>query len=241
VRGFLDPYATVPAEPHRGQLGLVHLGYEYTNVEGSTYGVSLERGFSFDVGLDYASEATISDDTLLSLSGRIRSYNQLPWLRHHVLALTLAGGAAGGSYPRQGFFSLGGYDQLPVLDAYTSNLRQSAHKLRGFLPAQFRGRQFLASQIEYRFPISYLERGISTLPVFVPTLVGNVFLDAGGAFNTFDYDAPEKVLHMGVGAELWADVTLGYSTTNMLRYCVARGLGPDAQGVVTYFVASSRF
>ncbi len=241
VADFADPYAPVPDEPHTGQLGLVHLGYEYSNAEASAFSISAERGFSVSLGFDYASEATISDDTLVSLSGRLRGYIALPWLRHHVLALALGAGSAGGSYPRRGFFSVGGYGDEPVLEAYTSNLRQSAFKLRGYEPAQFRGRQYLLGNLEYRFPISYLERGISTLPVFLHTISGNVFADYGGAFNTFDYEDRKSNLHLGVGAELWLDLILGYATENTLRYGFARGIGPQNQGVINYFVASARF
>ncbi len=241
VAAFVDPYAPVPNEPHRGQLGLVHLGYEYYNTEGSNYGVSAERGFSLNLGLDYASEFTVSDDTLVSVNGRIRGYVQMPWLRHHVLATALGAGAAGGSYPRQGFFSVGGYGDQPVLDAYTSNLLQSAFKLRGYEAAQFRGRQYLLLNTEYRFPISYFERGLSTLPVFLQTISGAVFADYGGAFNRLDYEDRSAALHLGVGAELWLDLILGYATENTLRYGFARGFGPDAQGFIHYFVASSRF
>ena len=241
VAEFADPYAPVPAEPHSGQLGLVHLGYQYARVEGSTYGISYERGVIFEAGMDYASEVTVSDDTLLALTGRIRTYAELPWLRHHVFALALGGGSAGGSYPRAGFYSVGGYQDLPILDAYTSDLRQSGFRLRGFEPSQFVGRQFVLGNAEYRFPISYFERGLSTLPVFLQTITGNVFADSGGAFDRFDEEEPSSNLHLGVGAEIWLDLILGYSTANTLRAGVARGLGPEGQGVVTYFVASARF
>jgi len=241
VAEFADPYAPPPQEPHSGQLGLVHLGYQYARVEASTYGISYEHGVVFDAGVDYASEVTVSDDTLLALTARLRTYAELPWLRHHVFALALGGGSAGGTYPRQGFYSVGGYQDLPILDAYTSDLRQSGFRLRGFEPAQFVGRQFVLGNAEYRFPISYFERGLSTLPVFLQTISGNVFADYGGAFDRFNEEEPSSDLHLGVGAEIWLDLILGYATSNTLRYGVARGFGPEGQGVVTYFVASSRF
>ncbi|HEY6728859.1 MAG TPA: BamA/TamA family outer membrane protein [Polyangiaceae bacterium] len=241
VAEFADPYAPVPQEPHSGQLGLVHLGYQYARVEGSAYGISYEHGIMFDVGVDYASEVTISDDSLLAVNGRLRTYAELPWLRHHVFALALGGGAAGGTYPRQGFYSVGGYQDLPILDAYTSELRQSGFRLRGYEPSQFVGRHYVLANAEYRFPISYVERGLSTLPVFLQTLSGNVFADYGGAFDRFNVEDRSSNLHLGVGAELWLDLILGYSTSNTLRAGMARGFGPENQGVVTYFVASSRF
>jgi hypothetical protein len=46
---------------------------------------------------------------------------------------------------------------------------------------------------------------------------------------------------LGVGAELWLDLTLGYTVQNTLKLGAARGFGADAQGIVKYLVAASRF
>jgi hypothetical protein len=241
VARYVDPYAPVPNEPHSGQLGLLHLGYTFRSTESSAYAISIEQGWTLDMGADYASEYTVSDDTLYSIDGRVRGYFLLPWLRHHVLALSLRGGSAEGSYPRRGFFYTGGFADEPILDAYTSNLLQSAFVLRGYEPRQFGGNQFVLSNAEYRFPISYLERGVSTLPVFLNTISGAVFADFGGAFNRLNYEAPETDLHLGVGAELWLELTLGYTVSNTLRLGVARGFGAAAPGLMSYFVAAARF
>lgn len=241
VDGYVDPYAPVPSEPHRGQLGLLHVGYNFRSTDSSAYSISTEEGWTMDLGVDYASKYTVSDDSLYSVEGRIRGYFLLPWLRHHVLAMSLRGGSAGGTYPRRGFFYTGGFSDEPVLDAYTSNLLQSAFVLRGYEPSQFGGNQFFLSNAEYRFPISFVERGLSTLPVFVGAVSGVVFADFGGAFNRLNYEKPESDLHLGTGAELWVDLTLGYSVENTLRFGVARGFGPPAPGLMKYFVAAARF
>ena len=48
--------------------------------------------------------------------------------------------------------------------------------------------------------------------------------------------------HMGVGAELWIDLVLGYYASANLRLGVAKGLDDEApSGFQTYFVASSAF
>jgi hypothetical protein len=157
------------------------------------------------------------------------------------LATALSGGSVWGSYPRQGFFATGGFEDQPVLDAFTSNLRQSAFVLRGYRPGQFIGKNFALANAEYRFPISYLETGVSTLPVFLNTLSGVLFADYGGAFDGRLDSAFFNHLHLGVGAELWLTATLGYATTNDVRFGVARGFGPDSLGIISYVVASSRF
>jgi outer membrane protein assembly factor BamA len=129
----------------------------------------------------------------------------------------------------------------PILDAYTSDLLQSAFVLRGYEPGQFGGNQMVLSNAEYRFPIAYVDRGLSTLPVFVSAVSGAVFADFGGAFNRLNYDEPESDLHLGTGAELWLELTLGYTVTNTLRFGAARGFGPAAPGLMKYFVAAGRF
>src|SRR5690606_30645152 len=52
-----DPWAPVPFDPDSGLLATLRAGYGYSNVEGSIYGISAERGFSFGVGVDVAHPA----------------------------------------------------------------------------------------------------------------------------------------------------------------------------------------
>ncbi|MBX3129135.1 MAG: PD40 domain-containing protein [Polyangiaceae bacterium] len=237
-----DPFATVTRDPHRGFLGLVSLGYSYSNADSTVYGISAERGFSLGVGGDFASEYTGSDHTLTSFTGRATGYVPMPWADHHVLALAASGGAAVGTYPRRGLFFTGGFVDLPVLDAYTDLLVQSAFVLRGYAPAQFIGSHYNLLNAEYRFPIWYADRGLSTLPVFLRTLSGAVFADYGGAFERIDLDDPFADYHLGVGAELWIDLFLGYFGRANLRLGHARGLDDEAaKGGQTYFVAASVF
>jgi hypothetical protein len=237
----VDPYALVMREPYRGYLGLVRLGYSYSNVEGSAFGISPEGGMSINAGIDYGDQWTASDSSLLAVSGRTIGYLEMPWLDHHVLALAFSAGASSGTYPRRGFYYTGGFADSPLLDSFTSGLLQSAFVLRGYLPRQFIGRQYQLLNAEYRFPIAYPERGVSTLPAFLSTLSGALFADYGGAFNEQNLENPLADYHLGVGGELWVDLTLGYYVTNTLRLGVARGLDSEAPGWLTYFVAAATF
>jgi WD40-like Beta Propeller Repeat len=250
-----DPYAQVPTQPYRGVLASVGLGYSFSNVESSVYAVSGEKGFSFGVGLDVADPAFGSESTLTAVSGGITAYQLMPWARHHVLALAFSGATATGSYARRGLYSTGGYSDVPLLDAYLSILRdgtplfnffrnavpQSPFVLRGYAPGQFIGEAYNLLNAEYRFPIWYADRGLSTLPAFLRTVSGTVFFDYGGAYDQIDPHHPFLQFHPSTGAELWIETVLGYAVGSNLRLGVARGLDSKAPPTQTYAVLSSAF
>ncbi len=240
--GLPDPYAPLPVEPHRGWLGLLHLGYSYSNAEATNYAISAERGFDFSVGTDYADRVLGSETSVTSFSAVATGYLKMPWARHQVLAVALSGGTGGGTYPRRGLFSIGGFGDVPLLDAFRSNLRQSGFRLRGYKPGQFAGNDFNLINVEYRTPIWYVDRGISSLPIFVRTLSGTAFFDYGAAYNRLDLRDPLAVFHAGVGAELWVDLFVAYYVSANLRVGFAKGLDATAgDGVQTYTVLSSAF
>lgn len=236
-----DPYARVPVEPHRGWLALVRLGYSYSNASATANAISLERGITFNVSADLANQAWGSEDSLTAFSASLTGYVPLPWGQHHVLALAASGGAAVGTYPRYGLYSTGGFADTPVFDAFTSGLLQSSFVLRGYEPGQFVGTQFNLFNAEYRFPLLYVDRGVSTLPAFLRTVSGALFADYGGAFDQMDLDDPLQSYHLGVGGELWFDLVLGYYASATLRLGAAKGLDEAAPSHRLYFVASSAF
>lgn len=237
-----DPYSAIGREPYRGLLGLVHLGYGYSNAESTSYAISKERGFELSVGVDYAGRVLGSETTLTSFSASATGYLQMPWLRHHVLAVALSGGTGHGTYPRRGLFAIGGYVNAPLIDSFRNNLRQSAFRLRGYEPQQFYGNDFNLLNLEYRAPLWYADRGISTLPVFLRSLAGTLFFDYGAAYNELDLKDPLAQFHGSVGAELWLDLYVGYYIYGNLRVGLAKGLDSEApKGVQTYTVLSSAF
>ena len=243
VGPIADPYAQVTRVPDRGYLGLLHLGYGYSNAEGTANGISLEKGFTFVASGDFAAHALGSDSTLTAFSARLEGYVPMPWAEHHVLAVALSAAAAVGTYPRRGLYYTGGFGDRPVLDAYTNGIDQGPFVLRGYAPVKFIGSQFNLLNTEYRFPILYADRGISTLPVFLRTLSGSVFADYGGAFNRLDLSDPLKSYHLGVGAELWIDLILGYFAHANIRLGYAHGVNDSKAipGGQLYFVASTPF
>jgi hypothetical protein len=194
------------------------------------------------VGADFADPAWGSESTLIAFSGTLTGYLSMPWLRHHVLAVGLSGGAAAGTYPRLDYYYTGGFADTPPLDALRTGVRQTGFVLRGYKPLQFSGTNYNLLNVEYRFPIAYIDRGLSTLPGFLRTLSGAAFLDWGGAYNELDLRDPWKSYHVGVGGELRVDFSVVYSDDTELRIGLARGLDSKAPpGVQSYFVFAAGF
>ena len=238
----LDPEALLPTEPDSGILAAVHLGYSFSSATATAYAISLESGLRLAVGGDFAQPAWGSESTLTALSGQLSTYFTLPWLRHHVLALGLSGGAATGDYARLDYYYTGGFVDTSVVNAYTSGVQQTGFVLRGYTPNQFAGTNYNLLNVEYRFPILYVDRGLSTLPGFLRTLSGVAFLDWGGAYNQLDLQKPLDAYHVGVGGELWVHFSFVYVDDSVLRIGVARGLDSEApHGLQTYFVAAAMF
>jgi len=238
----LDPYAPVGQDPYRGLLALLHAGYSYSNVTRETYSIGSERGFAASLGADFAGDATGSESSLTVMNGRLRGYLPLPWGRHQVLALALSGGASAGDYARRGLFYTGGFVEVPYLDALRDGVSAGAFVLRGYARSQFVGARFLLANAEYRAPVLYLERGVETLPVFIRSVTAVGFADYGGAFTALNPDHPLDDLQLGLGAELWVELTFGYVANANVRVGYARGTDSSAvDGGQRYLVISSAF
>lgn len=243
VGSALDPYSTVPHDPDRSWLGIVHLGYGYSNVDSTVDAISAERGFSISVGTDVAAHELGSESTLEAIGARLVGYVPMPWADHHVLALAASGATSAGSYARRGLYYTGGFVDSPPLDAYTNAIQQGGFVLRGYAPVAFIGSQYNLFNAEYRFPILYTDRGVSTLPVFLRTVSGAMFADYGGAFDTLDLHDPLSSYHLGVGGEIWFDLILGYFVGANIRLGYAHGVD-DAHalsGGQLYFIAAAPF
>lgn len=231
-REKLDPYET-PSFPARGFVSSIHLGYSYTNAERYLYGVGPERGFSYGMSFDLTDPKLGSDFQGFITNGDLTLYFTMPWLKHHSVALHGGGGTSGGTFPGRGAFFIGSFVELPLVDTVRNLLIQGGVTLRGYPPVILAGRSYTLGNIEYRFPIVNVDRGISTLPIFLNRINGNVFLDYGSAFDTFE----SAEFKTGTGAELWFDFTMGYIAAFTFRLGYARGL--SSGGIdKTYVIAA---
>lgn len=211
----------------------MHFGYAYSNAERYLRSVGAERGYSVSASLDVTDPSLGSDFSGFVSSGNFSAYYTMPWLKHHSLAIHGGGGTSGGTFPGRGAFFVGGFVDTAIVDTLQNQLSQGGIVLRGYEPVALSGRNYLLGNLEYRFPIVNIDRGLSTLPIFLNRLNGNVFLDYGSAFDVFT-DAKFKT---GTGLELWSDWTLGYIASFTFRLGYARGLASTGIDKF-YFVAA---
>ncbi len=231
----LNPY-DVPSYPSRGLLGTLHLGWSYSNATGFLWSVGNEQGFDASASIDLAGPWLASESSGFAASFNFSTYERMPWLRHHVLALHAAGGMGGGNAGGNGPFYVGGFQDIPLVRTIQNSLVQGGVALRGYPVVEEVGQYYALLNAEYRFPILNVDRGLSTLPLFVNRVSGNAFVDYGSAF-----DRPEDAqFKTGVGGELWFDLTLGYFLGFTFRAGYARGLASGGMGK-TYFIASVPF
>jgi hypothetical protein len=228
----LDPYDT-PSIPARSSLGTLHIGWGYSNAQSYLWSVGNEQGFGLSTTLDIADPMLASDSTGYAATFNFATYYAMPWLRHHVLALHVGGGASGGNNGGRGPFYIGGFIDLPVVNVVQNSLIQGGIQLRGYPVVAEVGHYYGLANAEYRFPILNVDRGPSTLPVFLERVSGNAFVDYGAAFDDPTSASPKT----GVGGELWFDLTLGYILDFTFRAGYAKGL--SSGGIdKTYFVAA---
>lgn len=231
----LNPYNT-PQVPARGMLGTLHLGWSYSNAQSFLWSVGNEKGFDVGATFDVADPALGSDFTGYATTLNFATYLAMPWLRHHVLALHAGGGVGGGDRGGHGPFYVGGFIDLPIVNVVQNSLLQGGIQLRGYPVVAEAGNDYALFNAEYRFPIVNIDRGPSTLPIFLNRINGNLFVDYGSAFD----DAATAKFKTGVGGELWFDLNLGYVLEMTFRVGYAQGL---ASGGISkpYVVAAIPF
>jgi hypothetical protein len=231
----INPYDH-PNYPTLTALGALHLGWGYSNSYGTLWGVSNEHGFNVSAGIDIADPALAGDATGYAASFNFATYVGLPLLPHHVIALHAGGGASGGNAGGRGPYFVGGFLDLNLVDVVQNQLLQGGVQLRGYPTFAEIGHYYGLFNAEYRFPIVNLDRGLSTLPIFLNRISGTLFADYGSAFD----DPNTAKFKTGAGGELWFDLTLGYIVGFTFRLGYAKGLA--STGIdKPYFVAAVPF
>ena len=118
-------------------------------------------------------------------------------------------------------FQLGGASDNELTQAPMLNQRDLP--LRGYLGGEtaLRGQNARNTSIEWRTPISDIDRHSMTPPIGINRLSAAVFLDAGSVRNN---GGAWSRYYRGVGVELLTEVKLYYRIPIPLRFGVARGL-----------------
>ncbi|MEO8796866.1 MAG: BamA/TamA family outer membrane protein, partial [Polyangiaceae bacterium] len=227
-----DPYE-VPQIPGGGVVSDLHLGWGYSNAQSFLWGVAGEKGFSLNASVDATHPEIGSQYSGFGATIDYTQYLTMPWLKHHSLALHAGAGSASGTFPGRGPFYVGGFVDLPLYDTVRNILIQGGVALRGYAPVTEVGNSYALFNAEYHFPILNVDRGISTLPVFLERINGALFCDYGSAFN----DAAQAEFKTGVGGELWFETQLAYVVNFTFRLGYAKGLA--SQGLDKFYIVAA--
>jgi len=219
----------VPTSP--GLLAAATLTYSWSDVRRFVRSISSERGQRFALSLRLSDPALGSQFSFWQATTSASKFYALPWSTrgvpwHHALALRGSFGVSNGDLSNRHDFFLGGFQQGNVVRSVLNPAAGTA-RLRGFARDSFHGTAYALATAEYRFPLFDVETGAWTLPVYLRRLHAAVFADVGDAFTFSRHDFH---LHTGAGAELRAEVVLGWILPTDLRFGCARGLesGPVA-------------
>ena len=222
--GYAGP---LPAE---GSLASARFVYDYSSARRYALSISPEDGRTAKLGAERFSPSLGSDHEFTKYSADWSEYLGLPWA-HEVLVLRAFGGTSTGSPPPQGAYQLGGDDLGDIL----LSLEDRTVSLRGYPMNSLRGGKAVFGGLEYRFPLTNLERGYDTAPFFYRRFHGALFFEAGSAW---DGAYRSSYLRRAAGAEARLDMTVAYHLPITLRFVVAKGLdeGGEFQGYLGLWV-----
>jgi hypothetical protein len=198
-------------------------GWSLSTAQRYGYSIGPVDGLTAAVTGEVAGDAVSRLTEAATITGDVRAY--LPGLRRHqVVAVRGALGLSSGPRDAGRLFRLGGGAGNP--DPLNFG-RGAMSLLRGFGVDAFAGRRVALLNAEYRVPFTRIERGVGTWPFFLRTLHGAAFVDAGHAWSGRFRMGHVKT---SVGAEIAADLVMGYALPITVSAGVARGR--DGAGVV---------
>jgi hypothetical protein len=237
-----DPSALIPIYPEVGRVAGLGMTFSYSSARRFPYSISNEEGRELHLYLGIGSRYLGGQFDVQTISWRWNEYIKMPWrprwLQSHVLYLAYSGGIAGGDLRHRGAFYLGGYPEQDLISTLFDFARPGNASLRGYDYASISGDQFHVINVEYRFPIVFIERGVyKSFPIYFRRLHAKVFVDYGAAFRDgFAFDK----LKLGVGAELICEIQYFYYFPASLQ--LSYGYGVHAPGGnQVYFLLNAPF
>jgi hypothetical protein len=239
-QGPAGPDDISPTQPEVGRYAALAASFVYNDSRRYLFSVGPEAGRYLSLAATLAHPMLGSQFRVYSVSLVLAQYIGIPWpwtwAKNHTLLLTYQGGFSGGDLKRRGFFYVGGFPTSEdYLRAALFNARPGQPRLRGYPAGYFYGDQMHVANIEYRFPIVWIERGYQTLPLFFSRLHAAVYTDIGSAFFgklTLDQ------LKTSLGGELRLDGALGYFLPFTLQLGYAHGFMDGATHQV-YFLLNN--
>jgi len=207
----------------------LRLGWQFSNARSYGYSVSREEGSSLAVMSELTRRELGADANTGTLAADARHYIRA-FPRHGVIAARAAAAASWGDDPLRRIFSAGGSGPQPGGFPFDSG---AIGLIRGFEESDLFGNHAAVVNLDYRFPISWVQRGLGTLPFFLRSIHGTVFADAGHAW---DHTFRAADTRRSFGVELSFDTVIGYSFGLTMTTGVAwrRAVSSDRGDVVAF-------
>ncbi|MFI5006509.1 MAG: BamA/TamA family outer membrane protein [Solirubrobacterales bacterium] len=196
-------------------LGGIETAWTLSTARQYPYSISPVEGGRLRVAYLREDPALGSDVSLGKITVDGRVYTRV-FGESDTLALRGGGGLTTGEPGFQRSFAVGGFPDSNLFDLVRTNLAI----LRGYPNNAFSGRSFAQANAEYRVPLSALQRGWRSLPVFIRHFHGTLFFDAANAWNgSFQM----KDVKTGAGVGLGVDTYLSHRLPLTGMVWVARG------------------
>ena len=189
--------------PQDVRRGAIRLGWNFVNAKSYGYSISRESGTALRFTWENAPEALGSDASSSAVTVDTRAYGPLG-PRHAAVAIRVAAASAWGQEQVRRVFSAAGSEPAPSSFDFG---RGAVGLLRGFDSDTVVGSRVAIANLDYRFPLRYIQRGSGTIPLFLRTIHSAVFADAANAWDdTFRWSD----VRVSAGAELSVDAVIGF-------------------------------
>jgi Tol biopolymer transport system component len=182
----------------------LRLGWRFDSAKSYGYSISRETGTTIRVTSETTRHALGADGDAAAVTLDARGYRRA-FLRHGVIAPRFAAATAWGDPSVRRRFSAAGTGPQTGDFNFGSD---AIGLLRGVDANAITGRHAVVGNLDFRFPLVSIQRGVGTLPFFLRTAHAAIFADAGHAWNdAFRWSNA----HTSFGAELSLDSVIGYS------------------------------
>jgi hypothetical protein len=179
-------------------------GWSFTNARAFGYSISPEEGGHASVTIELTRRALGSVGDAGAVTADVRGYmGAFP--RHGVIAGRLAAASAWGEPAIRRAFSASGSGPRPAGFGFGSD---AIGMMRGFGEGDIFGQHAVVANLDYRVPLSWIQRGVGTVPFFLRNVHGAVFADIGHAWGAEGLRAAD--VRRSLGAELSFGTVVGY-------------------------------
>jgi len=229
----VETYLSAPAKV---SVGLQLTASQKWNMKRRPLSISNISGTSASISHAQFLTALGSSDGYFSDFATLDQYVEAPWWREHVFYAAARLGYTWGTVPYNNYYDAGG--------ELLFSQQRGTFLNRGFLPQTFLARRIFNLNLEYRFPIAVIERGINYLPFKLRALHFAIVTDLTSV-DSLNFNKNEnqmfKLFYASSGGELRSEWTFGSYLPSQLRVGVYHGFGPYGEQVYVVFGAESLF